>query len=460
MRMSGPLILSALLAPPVAAQGSPPPAMPPEDSVRAAVARRVADSRIPGIAAGRLAGSSELRITQGLARTGQADPVRASTVFEIGSISKAFTGVLLADMILRGEVALDDPVARYLPPGTRVPEKDGAAITLRHLTTHTSGLPRIPGNLDPKDPADPYADYDAARLTAFLATHQLRRAPGAAYEYSNLGAGLLGFALATKAGMSYGELLRKRILEPLGMKETGVVETETMRKNLAGGHNEMGEPVPAWHLDALAGAGAIRSTLDDMLRFAGAARDTMHGPLARAMALAQRELFRVDSVTSIGMGWHRRTVAGHTMAWHNGGTGGFRTMLVADPGADRAGVLLTNSANDSDLLGFFLLDASVKIPPLPPARATVRVPVATLAEYPGRYVLTPAFAITITARDSTGLDLQATGQPKSRLYASSPADFFVLGVDASITFERDATGKVVALVLHQNGANQRAQRQP
>ena len=244
------------------------------------------------------------------------------------------------------------------------------------------------------------------------------------------------------------------------MKETGVIETETMRRNLASGHDQMGEPNAPWHLDALAGAGAIRSTLDDMLRFAAAARDTVHGPLARAMAMAQRELFRVDAVTSIGMGWHRNTRGGHTVAWHNGGTGGFRTLIVADPDADRAGVLLSNSANGSDELGFFLLDASMKVPPLPLARVVVKVPAATLAQYPGNYQLAPSVAIAITPRDSTGLDIQLTGQPKLRLYASSPDDFFITEVPASITFERDGSGKVVALVLHQNGANQRAPRAP
>src|SRR5262245_6567361 len=244
------------------------------DSVRALVAARLTDSRVPGLAVGRISGGDILRVTLGTSVAGGTDSISASSVFEIGSISKVFTGLLLADMVLRGEVALDEPVSKYLPPGTRVPERSGKAITLRHLTTHTSGLPRLPGNLAPQDPDDPYADYDAARLVAFLATHELRRDPGASYEYSNLGAGLLGWALATRAGVPYAELLRTRILEPLGMKETGVAESERMRSNLATGHDQMGEPTPAWHLDVLAGAGAIRSTLADMLRFAAAARDT------------------------------------------------------------------------------------------------------------------------------------------------------------------------------------------
>jgi len=460
MRFLGCLTPALLSALHLSAQPPSGDSLPSKEAVRAAVLTRISDGRIPGMAVGRISGAEVLRWTEGKRNAGKPDPVTPSTVFEIGSITKVFTGLLLADMVLRGEVALDDPVSRYLPAGTAVPELDGSVITLRHLTTHTSGLPRLPDNMQPADPDDPYADYDPTRLRAFLAGHKLRRAPGAMYEYSNLGAGLLGWALATRAGLPYGELLRRRILEPLGMRQSGIVETGAMRAQLATGHDPMGVPTPAWHLDVLAGAGALSSTLDDMLRFAGAASDTVKGPLARVMALSQREYFRVDSVTSLGLGWHRRTIRGRTTAWHNGGTGGFRSMLVVDAGSGRAGIVLANSALDSDALGRMLLDAGVPIPPLPEKRATVAVDAATLARYVGRYVLSSTFVITITARDTTGIDLQATAQPKFHLHASSPVDFFLTGVQASISFETDSAGKVTALVLHQNGANQRAPRSP
>ena len=436
---------------PVQAPRSEPPPILSADSVRALVAARVGHPRVPGIVVGRIAGAEMLRVSEG-------EGISGSTLFEIGSITKAFTGVLLADMVVRGEVALDDPVAKYLPPGTRVPERDGIPITLRHLATHTSGLPRLPDNLAPQDWDDPYADYDAARLVAFLAAHQLRRKPGASYEYSNLGGGLLGFALAHRTGASYGELLRKRIFEPLGMGESGVAESGKPARTITG-HNSMGEPVPAWHFDALAGAGALHSTLEDMLGFAAAARDTVHGPLARAMALSQRDMFRVDSTTSIGLGWHRRTRGGRTLIWHNGGTGGFRSMLVVDPGSARAGLVLANSALSQDELGLALLDPAVKVPPLPPARTTVPLDSATLARYPGQYRLAPNFVISITPRGQAGLYLQATGQQRLRLYPSSATEFFLSEVAASIRFEMDSTGRVATLVLHQNGVQQRAVRE-
>ena len=430
------------------------------DSVRALVAVRLSDSKVPALAVGMISNGQVLRITRGRRITGGGDSITPSTVFEIGSISKVFTGLILADMITRREVALDDPVSKYLPAGTRVPERNGKVITLRHLTTHTSGLPRLPDNLAPKDPDDPYADYDSARLIAFLNSHQLRRDPGASYEYSNLGAGLLGWALSLRAAVPYPELLRTRILDRLGMKETGVVESEAMRAHLATGHDAMGEPTPAWHLDVLAGAGAIRSTLADMLRFADAAMDTVRGPLAPLMAMSQREWFRVDSNTSIGLGWHRRTRGGRTVAWHNGGTGGFRSMLAVDAGRGRAGVALTNAALSQDALGLALVDPSVTVQAPPAGRPTVVVEPAVLARYAGRYRLAPDFVITITARGTRGIDLQATGQPRNRLYASSPTEFFLAGVAASVAFETDSTGTVTALVLHQNGRDQRAAREP
>src|SRR5208283_4407870 len=114
------------------------------------------------------------------------------TVFEIGSITKVFTALLLADMAQRGEVALTDPVSKYLPKGVKMPGRNGHAIMLQDLATHTSGLPRLPSNMKPKDFMNPYADYTPELLYQFLSSYELPRDPGSKWEYSNLGAGLLG----------------------------------------------------------------------------------------------------------------------------------------------------------------------------------------------------------------------------------------------------------------------------
>ena len=141
--------------------------------------------------------------------------VGADNVFEIGSITKVFTASILADMASRGEVRLDDPVAKYLPSSAHIPSRNGRQITLLDLVTQSSGLPRMPSNFTPRDSMNPYADYSVQQLYAFLSGYQLTRDIGATYEYSNLGMGLLGHALALKAGTSYERLVTRRILTPL-----------------------------------------------------------------------------------------------------------------------------------------------------------------------------------------------------------------------------------------------------
>jgi D-alanyl-D-alanine-carboxypeptidase/D-alanyl-D-alanine-endopeptidase len=206
------------------------------------------------------------------------------TVFEIGSVTKVFTSLLLADMVQRGEVALTDPVAKYLPPGIKMPERGGRQITLQDLATHTSGLPRLPPNLAPKDPANPYADYSVEQLYQFLSSYQLTRDIGSQYEYSNLGGGLLGHALARRAGMDYGALVRSRICEPLEMKSTGITLSAGMKARMAVGHDRSLDAVENWDLPALAGAGGLRSTANDLLTFLAANLGYTKSVLAPAMS--------------------------------------------------------------------------------------------------------------------------------------------------------------------------------
>ena len=170
-----------------------------------------------GIVVGVIEPAGRRIVTYGRASTSEAVPLDGDTIFEIGSISKVFTSLLLADAVQRGEVALTDPISKYLPASVKVPER-GRAITLQDLATHTSGLPRLP-DMNPKDPENPYADYSVDQLYRFLSTYQLPRDVGASYEYSNLGAGLLGHILALRAGTDYESLVKSRITGPLGMTQ-------------------------------------------------------------------------------------------------------------------------------------------------------------------------------------------------------------------------------------------------
>jgi CubicO group peptidase (beta-lactamase class C family) len=282
-------------------------------------------------------------------------PLDADSVFEIGSITKVFTAILLADMAERGEVALDDPIAKYLPANMRVPERSGRQITLIDLSTQTSGLPRMPDNFKPADPRNPYADYTVAQLYDFLSRHELRRDPGAQFEYSNLGVGLLGHILSLRARKPYEALVKDRLLDPLDMDHTAITLTPWMKQHLARGHDLKGNVVSNWDIAVLDGAGALRSTMNDMLKFARANLQT-RGRLQQVMQRTHAERASAgNQYAFIGMNWIIRRLNGQDVIWHNGGTGGYRTWLGFDKQQGLAAVVLTNSGHGADDLGFELL---------------------------------------------------------------------------------------------------------
>jgi D-alanyl-D-alanine-carboxypeptidase/D-alanyl-D-alanine-endopeptidase len=227
-------LFSALLA-----RAQMPPRLPADPEIRAILANRIdVQHKGEAIVVGIVTKKGRHVVPYG--RFDGDDP-RVSdgeTVFEIGSISKVYTGLLLCDMVQHHEVSFSDPVAKYLPPSVQIPSRNGKQITLLELAMHTSGLPRMPSNFNPKDPSNPYADYTVEQMYDFLSHYQLTRDPGAKYEYSNLGAGLLGHALALGAGTDYETLLRTRVTGPLHMNHTAIELTQEMKANLAPGHTE------------------------------------------------------------------------------------------------------------------------------------------------------------------------------------------------------------------------------
>lgn len=333
-----------------------------------------------------------------------------------------------------------------------------AAITLLHLATHSSGLPRLPDNLDPADPTNPYADYTVAQLYAFLSSHELGRDIGDTVEYSNLGVGLLGHALATRAGSDYETLVRDRVLGPLVMLDTSITLTPSARDRLATGHDRALDPVANWDIPTFAGAGALRSTVNDMLTFLEANLGARQTPLRIAIEathLSQRSFGQPNM--DIGLGWLLRTQHGRTIAWHNGGTGGYRSFLGFDTSSGTGVVVLSNTARSPDDLGFHLLDRRFELVAAPPERTEVEVDPAISDDYVGRYQLAMNAMITVTREDDQ-LFVQLTGQPRFEVFPESETDFFMRVVDAQITFGRDDNGVVDHLVLHQGGADQRAVR--
>ena len=246
-----------------------------------------------------------------------------------------------------------------------MPERGGRSITLVDLATHSSGLPRMPTNFAPKDPANPYADYSSENMYPFLSGYQLPRDIGAQYEYSNFGAGLLGHALVLRTrSTDYEALVRARILAPLGMTSTAITLSPEMKARLAAGHNATLQPVANWDLSALAGAGALRSTTNDMLTFL-AGEPRLRQDAARAgdgRMLAARRPTTLPNMT-IGLAWHVVKRHGKDIVWHNGGTAGYRTFIGFDPAA-RVGVVVLSNAGTAagpDDIGRHLLDADVPL---------------------------------------------------------------------------------------------------
>jgi D-alanyl-D-alanine-carboxypeptidase/D-alanyl-D-alanine-endopeptidase len=288
-------------------------------------------------------------------------PAGARSIFEIGSITKVFTGTLLADMAREGLVGINDPVSRHLPPGVELPSR-GREITLADLASHRSGLPSLPrGLLLPAlttQRHNPYADWDAERLEAAIPRTRPRKQPERRVRYSNYGVGLLGYLLARRAGRSYDELVQQRICRPLAMRDTG---TAVDGGRLASGHNRRGRDTPHWDLAALAGAGGLRSTATDLLAFLRLHADPSDRPLAVAARETQRPRSRFGAA-HVGLGWMLLPPGAGKLPFellvHEGGTGGFRAFAALSP-PNRVGVVvLANQGRGVGRLGLRVLRAA------------------------------------------------------------------------------------------------------
>ncbi len=293
-------------------------------------------------------------VRHGVRRVFAFGAARPDSIFEIGSITKTFTGLLLARMAAEGKVKFDEPVRELLPQGA-VPKPGGPEITLLDLAIQHSGLPRMPDNFHPADPQNPFADYRAADLYHFLTAHGVAKPADPKFLYSNVGIGLLGQALANRAGDTYPALLRQQITGPLGLKDTVVALSKEQQARFIQGYDAEHHPARAWDIDALAGAGAIRSTAADILTYLEAQLHPDKFP-ALAAAIRQTHELRADSLPGmrIGLAWLYVEKGG--FYWHNGGTGGYSSYAFFDPANDCAGVVLFNGtvgagASFADSLG-------------------------------------------------------------------------------------------------------------
>lgn len=328
------------------------PALPP---VAAGDMQSILDRDIrPALATGGpLAVDTDAGVTIGVFTRGERRVFTYGTaapdsIFEIGSISKTFTGLILSRMVLQGSVRMDQPVRELLPAGL-VAKPRGPEISLLHLITHHSGLPRMPDNFHPGDLTNPYADYLAPNLFAYMSKRGVAKPGNAAYLYSNLGVGLLGQVLADHAGTTYRNLLKQEVTEPLGLTDTTVSLTPDQRERFLQGHRGPNIPQRGWDLGSLEGAGAIRSTAGDLLTYLDAQLHPERFPALTA-AINQSHILRAeaDPGVRIALAWHFDVDAG--VYFHNGATGGYTSYVFISPKQDYAAVVLMNTSGESAFL--------------------------------------------------------------------------------------------------------------
>lgn len=391
-----------------------------------------------------------------LSKEASAANADEKAIYEIGSITKVFTGILLAESVKRGEVKLDDPISKYLPKTVKTPNFNGKEITLVDLATHSSSLPRLPNNLAPKDGLNPYADYTPQKAYDFLSNYKLTREIGAKYDYSNFAIGLLGHILSLRTKMSFEKLMTARILKPLGMNDSSFVVPQAKNVRQAQGLDESNNPTPHWDFDVLAGAGALRSTATDMAKFISANVGLTKTPLSASLNDARKMLQRGQSEKSkVGLCWNSYDLYGTEVFWHGGGTYGFSSYIAIAP-SKKKGAFLTRNWGGSiggmflESVAFNSIESKSAIKKPVPARKEITLSEEVLEKYVGEYQISPTFSLVIT-REGKQMFLQATGQQKFELFAENEDEFFLKVVKANLSFAKDANGKINGAVLHQGG---------
>lgn len=434
-------------------------------------------SFFPGVVVGVADGATTWMQGFGATVIGGDQIPNGRTLYEIGSLTKVVTGLLLADAHLRGVARLEDSLAQHLPAGTVVPLIDPERpIRLVHLSTHTSGLARLPSNLRPTD-ADPYATFDDEALYASLAASRPRSAPGDQYAYSNFGAGALGQVLARAEGLAtFEQLCVARLCVTAALDDVRVTLDEERTARLAPPYDEALQAGTRWHFDALAGAGALCASTDDLLRFGRLFVEGAQHPHAAAARLAREVHARPQGGPPMGLGWHHVEPTGDRpgLVAHEGQTGGYHSVLLVAPSRGVVIVLLANAPTEVlGALAFELLratlagaggtgnergeEASETRRDANQPRPLVAMPPRAIVELPGRYQVGALDSVDITAEDGA-LFLKRSFRPRVRLHPVAEDRYEFRVVEGSIDVQRDGAGEVTGVVLLRAGDRATAER--
>ena len=458
-------VVSGVLGPIMAAQKNTNASfsLPSDAQIHEMLAERVdVQRRNVGIVVGIVTPEGRRIIPYGRFNRDASRPLTGDTVFEIGSVTKVFTSVLLADMARRGEVNVTDPVVKHLPPGVTIGSNKARTITLADLATHTSRLPFWPSNVPAtREGALSMASYSETQLFQFLAGFEIPDDVGATWEYSNVDAGLLGLALARRANSTYEALLKARVTGPLGMHSTAVTVSPEMKAELADGYDEELRVAPSWVVPTLAGAGALHSSANDMLTFL-ASLDGDRSPLAGVMR-TMLDTRRPGPGIPQALGWWIVATgpADDGIVTHDGATLGFASSIAYDPKTRTGVAVLSNTVSGVGDIARHLLRPVIpltKLAGVAPQKTEIHVDPTLFDQYVGRYVPGPGAVFTVS-RDGDALMIELPGVPKLRLRPESERAFFVAeNTRVTVTFEMDADGRVARLLLRSPAGDAPARR--
>jgi D-alanyl-D-alanine-carboxypeptidase/D-alanyl-D-alanine-endopeptidase len=373
---------------------------------------------------------------------------RRDSIYEIGSISKVFTGLLLAEKANSNKLSLTEPLNSWALKDWALPTQNDISISALHLSTHTAGLPRLPVGFVPSNLQNPYAEYSPDKLRASLQNTKLKTVPGEKVLYSNLGVGLLGYALTQYTKKSYSELLSETVTQKIGMVHTFVDVPPENQISAAQGYDMIGVETPDWDMTGLIGMGEINSTTEDLIRFLSVQIEPPKGKLGEAIRMTQEPRSKREG-GAIAMGWHIGLQDEVEMIWHNGGTGGARSFAAFDP-KKKIGVVVLNTSPSpfTDALGVALFkmlqgkEYTFKVPTLSTVSAEV------LNEYKGHYTLSPEIVFQIEP-NGNHLHITIAGQPSFPVYPESQTKFNSIHAPLGFEFQRNEEGVVYQLLMHQ-----------
>lgn len=429
--------------------------LPSDDEIRKILIERVgANEKDVGIIVGVIEPRGRRIISFGHRNTGDQRPLDSDTVFEIGSVTKAFTALLLVEMVGKDEVALSAPVAKYLPADLKVPERNGRSITLVDLATHTSGLPFMPENAPPlNDPAA--AKYSAADLKQYVAGYQLKRDVGSEWEYSNVGYWVLTEALSSRGGMDYETLVRKRVIAPLKLLNTDFSISPKMKADLAIGHDAASQSAPAVSelpiYSLMPAAGGLYSTTNDLLTVLSVAMGYERSPIAPAIEATLSVRRPTGGGSEQALGWTVIGKGDNELIYRDGGTYGFASSVAWDPKKRTGVVVLSNQQGDVDDIARHLLRPDVPLAkPANTKHVEIAIDSSLLDNYAGRYEAQGEGIFTI-ARENNFLTIESPadwGLPKLRIRPESPRDFFATELPVRVTFQVSNDGRVTGLLIY------------